>query len=222
MEGNAKVGTGRVIAERTELEIQRARRRAGPGRMSWLPSWVRWLPPGLVLLALLLELTTPTRYSFASFLTAAVVLAALLSRPLVTFIIGGMSIGLLIGMHFALTDVYPDNVTGPVITLVLVTGFSTLLALILEHTTNQLVQVQAVAEATQLALLRPLPDRGWAPYASRASTGPPTRPPSSAATSTASGRPRTECGWSSETYEARASVRRRRSPRSPPRSARPP
>ncbi len=160
MEGNTKVGTGRVIAERVERYVERGRKRGtGPGRMGWLPPWIRWLPPVLVVLALVLELTTPTRYSFASFLTAAVVLAALLSRPFVTCIIGGMSIGLLIGMHLALTDVYPDNVTGPVITLILVTGFSTLLALILEHTTNQLVQVQAIAEATQLALLRPLPPR---------------------------------------------------------------
>ncbi|HEV7627778.1 MAG TPA: PP2C family protein-serine/threonine phosphatase [Streptomyces sp.] len=147
------MGTGRELAER------RDERKEPRWRTGWLPIWVRWLPPGLVVLALVLELVTPPRYSFASFLTAAVVLAALLSRPLVTFIIGGLSVGLLIGMHFALEDVYPDNVVGPVITLVLVTGFATLLAMILERTKFELVQVQAVAEATQLALLRPLPER---------------------------------------------------------------
>ncbi|RAJ66792.1 stage II sporulation protein E [Streptomyces sp. Amel2xB2] len=128
-------------------------------RTRWLPLWVRGLPPALVVLALVLELVTPTRYSFASFLTAAVVLAALLTRPLVTVVTGLLSVVLLTAMHLGLEDVYPDNITGPVITLVLVTGFSTLLAIILERTTLQLVQVQAVAEATQRALLRPLPDR---------------------------------------------------------------
>ncbi|OEU87442.1 hypothetical protein DB35_23005 [Streptomyces abyssalis] len=128
-------------------------------RTAWLPSWVKALPPGLIVLALVLELSTPTRYSFASFLTAAVVLAALLTRPLATLVIGVLSIALVLGLHVALEEVYPDNVTGPIVTLVLVTGFSTLLAMILERTTLQLVQVNAVAEATQRALLRPLPDR---------------------------------------------------------------
>ncbi|WP_314175671.1 PP2C family protein-serine/threonine phosphatase [Streptomyces winkii] len=128
-------------------------------RTEWLPRWVKALPPALVVLALVLELATPTRYSFASFLTAAVVLAALLTRPLATLAVGVLSIGLLTGLHLALEDVYPDNVTGPIVTLVLVTGFSMLLAMILERTTLQLVQVNAVAEATQRALLRPLPER---------------------------------------------------------------
>ena len=150
------MGTGRVIAERAK---QRAALTGSTRRTDWLPAWVRWLPPGLVALALILELSTPNRYSFASFLTAAVVLAALLSRPVVTIIIGALSIALLMALHELLRDVYPDNVVGPVITLVLVTGFSAVLAVVLEHTTLQLVQVQAVAEATQRALLRPLPER---------------------------------------------------------------
>jgi hypothetical protein len=161
------VSTGRLNAWRKKRTVgPESHRPEGPderveriGRMSWLPAWTRWLPLGLVLLALVLELVTPPRYSFASFLTAAVVLAALLSPPVITFVIGGLSIGLLIGMHLALEDVYPDNVTGPVITLVLVTVFATLLAMILGRTASQLVRVQAVAEATQRALLRPLPDR---------------------------------------------------------------
>ena len=150
------MGTGRVIAERAR---KRAALTGSTRRTDWLPPWVRWLPPGLVVLALILELSTPNRYSFASFLTAAVVLAALLSRPVVTIIIGALSVALLVAMHELLPDVYPENVVGPVITLVLVTGFSTVLAVVLEHTTLQLVQVQAVAEATQRALLRPLPER---------------------------------------------------------------
>ncbi|MCH6161176.1 PP2C family protein-serine/threonine phosphatase [Streptomyces marispadix] len=128
-------------------------------RVDWLPRWVKALPPTLVVMALVLELVTPTRYSFASFLTAAVVLAALLTRPSATVAIGALSVALLTGMHLALEDVYPDNITGPIITLVLVTAFSTLLAMILERTTLRLVQVNAVAEATQRALLRPLPER---------------------------------------------------------------
>ncbi|WP_246530922.1 PP2C family protein-serine/threonine phosphatase [Streptomyces bathyalis] len=152
-------GTTRILERLRLPDGVFARRVAGARRTDWLPRWVRALPPGLVVLALVLELLTPTRYSFASFLTAAVVLAALLSRPAATLVIGALSIGLLAGMHVALTDVYPDNIAGPVITLVLVTGFSALLAMILERTTLQLVQVQAVAEATQRALLRPLPER---------------------------------------------------------------
>lgn len=135
------------------------RRRSGWRRSDWLPNWVKALPPALVVLALVLELVTPTRYSFASVLTAAVVLAALLSRPAVTLLIGVLSIALLTGMHFGLRNVYPENIVGPVITLILVSGLSTLLAMMLERTTLRLVQVNAVAEATQRALLRPLPDR---------------------------------------------------------------
>jgi serine phosphatase RsbU (regulator of sigma subunit) len=149
------VGTGSVTAEREDYAGHPMR----GGRTHWLPRWVRLLPPGLLALALVLELTTPTRYSFASLLTAAVVLAALLSRFVVTIVLGSLAITLLVTMHLALADVYPDNVTGPVITLVLVTCFSTALALVLERTTTQLVHVQAVAEATQRALLRPLPGR---------------------------------------------------------------
>lgn len=149
------LGSGAMHGPEGVLSAAMYRRR----RARWLPRWVRGLPPGLVLLALVLELATPTRYSFASFLTAAVVLAALLTRPAVTVVIGVLSVALLAGMHVGLDDVYPDNITGPIITLVLVTAFSTVLAMILERTTLQLVQVQAVAEATQRALLRPLPER---------------------------------------------------------------
>ncbi|SCK39101.1 PP2C family protein-serine/threonine phosphatase [Streptomyces sp. WMMB 322] len=153
--------TTKHLLERLRLPagVLHARNMVGGRRTDLLPGWVKALPPSLVLLALVLELLTPGRYSFASFLTAAVVLAALLSRPAVTLLIGLLSVGLLIGLHVALTDVYPENVTGPVITLILVTGFSALLSMILERTTLQLVQVQAVAEATQRALLRPLPER---------------------------------------------------------------
>lgn len=152
------MGTGRGIAERAEL-MQLAGRDGRTRRWDLLPTWVRWLPGVLVVLALALEIATPSRYSFASLLTAAVVLAALLSRPVVTVVIGVLCIVMLVSMHLALADVYPENVTGPVITLVLVTGFATVLATVLERTTLQLVQVQAVAEATQRALLRPLPPR---------------------------------------------------------------
>ncbi len=149
------MGTGSVIAERQD-HAGRAQR---GGRTAWLPRWVRLLPPGLLLVALVMELSAPPRYSFASLLTAAVVLAALLSRSVLTVVIGGLAIALLVSMHVLVEDVYPDDITGPVITLVLVTGFATALARVLERTTLQLVQVQAVAEATQRALLRPLPDR---------------------------------------------------------------
>ncbi|MFC4495925.1 PP2C family protein-serine/threonine phosphatase [Streptomyces ovatisporus] len=149
------MGTGSVIAEHEDG----TRRAPHRGRTALLPRWVRLLPPALLLMALVMELSAPPRYSFASLLTAAVVLAALLSRFLVTIVLGALAVVLLVSMHLLVDDVYPDDITGPVITLVLVTGFATTLALVLERTTLQLVQVQAVAEATQRALLRPLPDR---------------------------------------------------------------
>ncbi|MGH3311307.1 MAG: PP2C family protein-serine/threonine phosphatase [Streptomyces sp.] len=141
------MGTGREVAE----HASRARGRP--------PSWLRWLPLALLALALTLELTTPPRLSFAPLLISAVVLAALLYPPVVTVVVGTLSIILLLALRLSNENLFSRDPAGHLITLVLVTGLSALLALVRVRASRELVQVQEVAEAAQLALLRPLPER---------------------------------------------------------------
>lgn len=141
------MGIGRgVVGARTERPV-------------WPPRWFGWAPPALILLSLGIELATPSRLSFSALLTASAVLAALTYRPAVTGAVGVLCIVLLLVVRVAQGEPLSFPTVGSAVTLLLVSALAVVLAAVRVRTTRELSKVQAVAEAVQLALLRPLPER---------------------------------------------------------------
>ena len=139
------MGTGRALTQ------------ARPA--AWPPAWIRWLPPVLIVLAVVLELGAPPRYFFGSLLSAAVLLGALVYRPPATAATGVTCVVILLVLNLADSDEYDEHILGSLVTLGVVIVLVTLLSLARVRTLRQLNQVRAVAQAAQLALLRPLPER---------------------------------------------------------------
>ncbi|MEV5697252.1 PP2C family protein-serine/threonine phosphatase [Streptomyces anthocyanicus] len=105
-----------------------------------------------------LDHATPPRYFFGSLLTASVVLAIFVYRPL------GVAATGAIGCLFLAVTVQIEDYIGPMTVVALVvlgsvTLLSVVLCVMLQRAASRYRRVLAVAEAAQLALLRPLPDR---------------------------------------------------------------
>ncbi|MGW4551410.1 PP2C family protein-serine/threonine phosphatase [Streptomyces violaceorubidus] len=142
------MGAGRAAAEH----------RQWAERHPWPPRWLRWVPPALVVATMVLDRVTPPSYFFGSLLTASVVLALFTYPPLGVLAVGAAGCGLL-----AVTEVLEDYV-GPMTVVALtvlavVTLLSAALCGVRRRAESRFRRVQAVAEAVQLALLRPLPAR---------------------------------------------------------------
>lgn len=125
----------------------------------WPPRWFGWAPPALIALSLGIELATPSRLSFSALLTVSAVLAALVYPPAVTGAVGAVCIGLLLCVRVLQGGPLSLPTIGAALTLLLVAGLAVALAAVRVRTTRELSEVRAVAEAVQLALLRPLPER---------------------------------------------------------------
>nr|WP_240979608.1 PP2C family protein-serine/threonine phosphatase [Streptomyces sp. HNM0574] len=119
---------------------------------------MRWLPAVFLVAALILDAALPPRYVFGSLLGAAVVMTALFQSAYRVAAMGVLSTALLIGVHWLDGDL-SLRIIGVVSTLVVITGVSVLLATARDRAKERLSHVQVVAEAAQLALLRPLPRR---------------------------------------------------------------
>jgi hypothetical protein len=107
---------------------------------------------------MLLDQVTPPRYFFASLLTASVVLSLFTYPPFGVLAIGAAGCVLLV-----VTEAIEDYI-GPMTIVALtvlpaVTVLSTSLCVVRRRAEKRFHRVQAVAEAVQLALLRPLPER---------------------------------------------------------------
>ncbi|BDD70840.1 membrane protein [Streptomyces lividans] len=142
------MGVGRAAAEYRRQAEQHP----------WPPRWLRWLPPSLILVTMALDHATPPRYFFGSLLTASVVLAIFVYRPL------GVAATGAIGCLFLAVTVQIEDYIGPMTVVALVvlgsvTLLSVVLCVMLQRAASRYRRVLAVAEAAQLALLRPLPDR---------------------------------------------------------------
>ncbi|WP_234328379.1 MULTISPECIES: PP2C family protein-serine/threonine phosphatase [unclassified Streptomyces] len=142
------VGAGRAAAEHRQRDE----------RHPWPPRWLRWVPPALVVATMVLDQVTPPRYFFGALLTASVVLALFTYPPLGVLAVGAAGCVLL-----AVTETLEDYV-GPMTiaaltVLATVTVLSTSLCVVRQRIESRFRRVQAVAEAVQLALLRPLPAR---------------------------------------------------------------
>ncbi|MDT0611086.1 PP2C family protein-serine/threonine phosphatase [Streptomyces lancefieldiae] len=124
----------------------------------WPPRWLRWLPPTLVVAAIGLDQATPPHYFFGSLLSASVVLAIFTYPPIGVAATGAAGCALL-----ALTELLADYIGPTTISALIVLGAVTLLSVVLCTTRYRIEgrfrRVQVVAEAVQLALLRPLPAR---------------------------------------------------------------
>ncbi|WP_346010729.1 PP2C family protein-serine/threonine phosphatase [Streptomyces sp. SID5910] len=124
----------------------------------WPPRWLRWFPPALIVMALALDEATPPRYFFGPLLSASVVLAIFTYPPL------GVAVTGIAGCVLLVLTEQLESYIGPLTVVALVVlGFVTLLSVVLcvvrRRAERRFRRVQAVAEAVQLALLRPLPAR---------------------------------------------------------------
>ncbi|MFD5284105.1 PP2C family protein-serine/threonine phosphatase [Streptomyces rubrogriseus] len=142
------MGAGRAAAEHRQWDEQHP----------WPPRWLRWVPPALVVVTMLLDQVTPQRYFFGALLSASVVLALFTYPPTGVLAVGAAGCVLL-----AVTQSIEDYV-GPMTVVALtvlatVTVLSAALCVVRRRTERRFHRVQAVAEAVQLALLRPLPAR---------------------------------------------------------------
>ncbi|WP_229888582.1 PP2C family protein-serine/threonine phosphatase [Streptomyces nitrosporeus] len=139
-----------VGTERSALEHRRAQER------SWPPPWLRLLPPALIVLTVVLDQVTPPRYFFGSLLSASIVLAIFTYPPLGVGATGAAGCAAL-----ALIEAVEDYVGPQTVTVLIQLGTVTLLSVALcvvrYRAEDRLRRVRAVAEAVQLALLRPLP-----------------------------------------------------------------
>ncbi|MGV9885116.1 PP2C family protein-serine/threonine phosphatase [Streptomyces sp. NPDC003006] len=141
--------------------IRGAARRRDAEQRDWLlrgtppPPWVRW-PPALLLLAIVLvQLITPKTLDL-SFLVAAVPpLAALSYGPAATALFGGVVVTLLVLPDFGLGR----RGSSDELTITFVALLSVVFAWVRSRREAQLVTVRTVAEAAQLAVLPPLPER---------------------------------------------------------------
>ncbi|MET9776450.1 PP2C family protein-serine/threonine phosphatase [Streptomyces sp. NPDC006367] len=125
---------------------------------AWPPRWLRWVPPALVVATLVLDQATPQRYFFGSLLAASVVLALFTYPPLGVLATGAAGCLLLAGTQ-AVDDYIGPMTVVALIDLGAVTLLSAALCVVRRRAESRLRRVQAVAEAVQLALLRPLPSR---------------------------------------------------------------
>ncbi|MET8571580.1 PP2C family protein-serine/threonine phosphatase [Streptomyces sp. NPDC004783] len=124
----------------------------------WPPRWLRWVPPALILLTLALDHATPSRYSFGPLLSASVVLALFTYPPIGVAATGAAGCVLLALANEIEDYVGPQTITS-LIVLASVTLLSMALCIVRRRSESRFRHVQAVAEAVQLALLRPLPAR---------------------------------------------------------------
>lgn len=141
------MGTGRALSQNGARAAH-----------TWPPRWLRWLPPLLVAVALVLDAALPPTFTFGSLLAASVVLSALVYPVAGVAATGAVGIAALLTLHAAEDELYA-RILGAIVTLAVVTVFAALLAVARVQALHRLSRVQTVAEVVQLALLRPLPPR---------------------------------------------------------------
>lgn len=136
------MGTGRALAR------QRAQ--------SW-PALLTLLPPALLATGVILELSLPTHYGFTALLSAGVVLAALSYRFLLGAGFAVLSFAALVILHFFMGDLYQRQIAGSLFNMAVVALVAMLVASARNRAEQRLSRIRKVADAAQLALLRPLP-----------------------------------------------------------------
>ncbi|WP_447041939.1 PP2C family protein-serine/threonine phosphatase [Streptomyces sp. DSM 118878] len=141
--------------------MRAAARRRDAEQRDWLlrgtppPPWVRWPPPLVLAAVVAIQLLTPKTLDL-SFLVAAVSpLAALSYGPAATALFGALVL-LLVSLP-GLSLGHPGN--SDWLTIIFIALLSVLIAWVRGRRERQLVTVSTVAEAAQLAVLPPLPDR---------------------------------------------------------------
>jgi hypothetical protein len=107
---------------------------------------------------LVLDHVTPPRYFFGALLTASVVLALFTYPPLGVLAVGAAGCVLLVVTETVEDYVGPMTIVALTV-LAAVTVLSAALCVVRQRAESRFRSVQAVAEAVQLALLRPLPAR---------------------------------------------------------------
>ncbi|MDG4861085.1 PP2C family protein-serine/threonine phosphatase [Streptomyces sp. T-3] len=127
---------------------------------AWLPgappaAWLRVLPFVLLITLSVLQLLTPKDIEVSFLLAATPPLAALSYRPVLTAVFGAAVILLLSVPDMSWN--HPGN--GDLLTIGFVVALSVVISWVRTRRDAQLVTVRTVAEAAQLAVLPPLPER---------------------------------------------------------------
>ncbi|MEU7579234.1 PP2C family protein-serine/threonine phosphatase [Streptomyces sp. NPDC041068] len=119
------------------------------------PHWVRGAPPVLLALICVVQLATPKPVDLGFLLAAVPPLAALAYGPAATAIFGGACIALIALPGFGLDRPGESDAA----TVAFVALLSVLFSWLRSRRDAQLVTVRTVAEAAQLAVLPPLPEK---------------------------------------------------------------
>ncbi|MEY9873139.1 hypothetical protein ABH931_002621 [Streptacidiphilus sp. MAP12-33] len=121
--------------------------------------WIAPLPWVLIAASVTLELTTPSAYSYLSLLSAATPLAALAYRTrwVVAVAVTG-ALGM-IALQIDQGHAYSSHFLVDFGANALIAGVAVFFTVTVHRSTQRLERVQALAEAAQRALLRPLPRR---------------------------------------------------------------
>lgn len=141
--------------------IRAAARRRDADQRDWLlrgtppPPWVGWPPPLLLAAVVLIQTLTPQTPDLIFLVAAVTPLAALSYGPTATALLGGLVLLLLTLPGLGLG--HPGS--GDQLTITFIALLSVLFAWVRGRRERQLVMVSTVAEAAQLAVLPPLPDR---------------------------------------------------------------
>ncbi|BAU87800.1 integral membrane protein [Streptomyces laurentii] len=119
----------------------------------------RMLPFLIIVASIVIDVATPDNNRYDRFLFAAPALAAIAWGPAATFGIGLLTMGASFGLAASRTDF--QVVSGPVTlySLLLVTLVSAWSSSLRRRRERQLQRMGSIAEATQHALLRPMPSR---------------------------------------------------------------
>ncbi|MEU0271336.1 PP2C family protein-serine/threonine phosphatase [Streptomyces sp. NPDC006307] len=120
-----------------------------------VPDWLRLLPWLALLLLVVVQLTTPATVQLGFAFAVVPPLTSLVYGMLGTALVSGTLFGLLL-----MPDIRADDVTqGDLLAFSLIGAVSVLLAWLRARRDAQLVSVRTVAQAAQLAVLPPLPER---------------------------------------------------------------
>lgn len=123
------------------------------------PGWLRWLAPLLIVAGAVFELATPNPYRAGPMLAAAGPLAAVTMsfRGAVGVVVADAVVGGLLALgHTSNPDAH---VWLDLLSLSLVLGLSVVVAIVLARREDSLIEVRAVADAAQRAVLPTIPRR---------------------------------------------------------------
>ncbi|MFF2964785.1 PP2C family protein-serine/threonine phosphatase [Streptomyces sp. NPDC057963] len=136
------------------------RRRLSFRQKSWQASdALLAIPLALITVIVLADATTGSDVPLGPLLIVAPALTASFAGPLLTAVVGVIAVGALFGVGVGLRILTTESIGAQIIAVVVVSAIVTAFRWLRDRYGRELAQVRTVSEATQRAVLRPLPRR---------------------------------------------------------------